>query len=135
MEDDRAQVDLGIAVDVEERLEEAAVQRQPKKRFVGRKAAEAAASRTRTNGNVEDSGAIEGKNLSYTISNTPQLITTSIKAKTDASDAESSPSRDPQRSRDQRCYCPPPSELLVRNTQDHPPHTDKWLEKSGSADA
>jgi hypothetical protein len=96
MEDDRAQVDLGIAVDVEERLEEAAVQRQPKKRFVGRKAAEAAASRTATNGNVEDSGAIEGKNISHILSNAPLLIATSIKAKTDASDAESSPSRDPQ---------------------------------------
>jgi hypothetical protein len=66
MEDDRAQVDLGVAVDVEERLEEAAAQRQPKKRFVGRKAAEAA-SRIGANGNVEDSGAIEGKNISYKV--------------------------------------------------------------------
>ena len=35
MEEDRAQVDLGVAVDVEEQIEEAAAaQRLPKKRFV-----------------------------------------------------------------------------------------------------
>lgn len=62
MEDDRAQVDLGVAVDVEERLEEVAAQRQPKKRFVGRRAA--AASSSETNGNVEHNGAIEGKRIS-----------------------------------------------------------------------
>jgi 2-(3-amino-3-carboxypropyl)histidine synthase len=76
MEDDRAQVDLGVAVDVEERLEEAAAQRQPKKRFVGRKAAEAA-STTGTNVNVEDSGAIEGKSASHTQSTVSLLISTS----------------------------------------------------------
>jgi hypothetical protein len=64
MEDDRAQVDLGVAVDVEERLEEAAAQRQPKKRFVGRRAA-AAASRSETNGNVEHNGAIDGERISF----------------------------------------------------------------------
>jgi hypothetical protein len=63
MEDDRAQVDLGVAVDVEERLEEAAVQRQPKKRFVGRRVADAASS-SGTNGNQEHIGAIEGKIIS-----------------------------------------------------------------------
>lgn len=63
MEDDRAQVDLGAAMDVEERLEETAAQRQPKKRFVGRKTAEAA-SKPGTNSNIESSGAIEGKNSS-----------------------------------------------------------------------
>ena len=60
MEDDRAQVDLGVAVDVEASLEEAAAQRQPKKRFVGRRAAEAASS-SGSNGNAEHNGAIEGK--------------------------------------------------------------------------
>lgn len=62
MEEDRAEADLGLAVDVEERLEEAVVQRQPKKRFVGRRQAEAAAaSKNSTNGTVEDSGAVQGK--------------------------------------------------------------------------
>jgi hypothetical protein len=64
MEDDRAQVDLGVAVDVEERLEEAAGQRQPKKRFVGRRAA-AAASSSETNGNMEQNGAVEGERISF----------------------------------------------------------------------
>ncbi|KAE9375910.1 hypothetical protein N431DRAFT_333137 [Stipitochalara longipes BDJ] len=57
MEDDRAQVDLGIAVDIEEMLEEAA-QRQPKKRFVGRRAAQAA-SNSGSHGNAEHDSAIE----------------------------------------------------------------------------
>jgi 2-(3-amino-3-carboxypropyl)histidine synthase len=59
MEEDRAQVDLGIAADIEERQEEAA-QRQPKKRFVGRRQAAEAASRNGANSNVEDSGAGQG---------------------------------------------------------------------------
>jgi 2-(3-amino-3-carboxypropyl)histidine synthase len=62
MEDDRAQVDLGIAVDVEERQEETAAQRQPKKRFVGRRqAAEAAASKDGPSSSVENSGAVQGQ--------------------------------------------------------------------------
>lgn len=60
MEDDRAQVDLGIAANIEEKQEEAA-QRQPKKRFVGRKAATEAASRNGANSNVEDTGAVQGR--------------------------------------------------------------------------
>lgn len=61
MEEDRAQVDLGVAVDVEERLEEAAVQqRQPKKRFVGRRQAAEAALKNGPTSSVEDSGAIQG---------------------------------------------------------------------------
>ena len=66
MEEDRAQVDLGIAVDVEERLEEAvaAAQKQPKKRFIGRRqATEAAASSTGTSGTADDSGAIQSTEL------------------------------------------------------------------------
>ena len=64
MEDDRAEVDLGIAVDVEERLEEeSAAQRQPKKRFVGRRQATEAASRSNAGGAGEGSSAIQGKCL------------------------------------------------------------------------
>jgi len=61
MEEDRAEVDLGVAMDVEERLEEAAAQRQPKKRFVGRKQAAEAALRSGANESVEDSGAIQSR--------------------------------------------------------------------------
>lgn len=60
MEEDRAEVDLGVAVDVEERLEEVAAQRQPKKRFVGRRQAAEAATKNGTNSSVEDSGTIQG---------------------------------------------------------------------------
>lgn len=61
MEDDRAQVDLGVAVDIEDNVEEPAAQRQPKKRFVGRKqAAEAAAAKNGNNTTQGDSAAIQG---------------------------------------------------------------------------
>jgi len=71
MEEDRAQVDLGVAVDVEQRLEEAAAaQRQPKKRFVGRRQAEAASTDSQgPNSSVEDSGAIQGRCLYMAIGN------------------------------------------------------------------
>lgn len=67
MEEDRAQVDLGIAVDVEEQIEEAAAaQRQPKKRFVGRKQATEAALKNEQTKAVRESGAIQGKIARYT---------------------------------------------------------------------
>ena len=59
MEEDRARVDLGVAVDVEECLEETAP-RQPKKRFVGRRQAAEAASKNGPTA-IEDSGAIQGQ--------------------------------------------------------------------------
>lgn len=59
MEEDRAEGNLGIAADIEERSE--AIQRQPKKRFVGRRQAAETASKNGTNGvGVEESGAIQG---------------------------------------------------------------------------
>jgi 2-(3-amino-3-carboxypropyl)histidine synthase len=59
MEEDRAQVGLGATVDIEERQEEAAALRQPKKRFVGRRQADAASKNT-NDGNAESSGTIQG---------------------------------------------------------------------------
>jgi len=62
MEDDRALVDLGIAADIEEVQTQQSAMKQPKKRFVGRRAA-AEASRTNSgNASIEDSGAIQGTN-------------------------------------------------------------------------
>lgn len=63
MEEDRAETDLGIAVDVEERLEEEAARKVPKKRFVGRRQATEAAAKIIPNGAVEDSGAIQGEDF------------------------------------------------------------------------
>ncbi|EHK98434.1 putative Diphthamide biosynthesis protein 1 [Glarea lozoyensis 74030] len=58
MEKDRAEVDLGVAVDVEEKFKESAAQRQPKRRFVGRRQAAEAASKNGST-SIEDSGAIQ----------------------------------------------------------------------------
>jgi hypothetical protein len=60
MEDDRVQVDLGIAAEIEEKhIQENAV-KQPKKRFVGRRAATEAAKSSSGSASIEDSGAIQG---------------------------------------------------------------------------
>lgn len=64
MEDDRAQVDLGIAADIEHLEAPEVTIKQPKKRFVGRKtAAQTAASKNGdgSGGAIESSGAIEGR--------------------------------------------------------------------------
>lgn len=61
MEEDRAQTDLGIAADMEESQSSPPVQKQPKKRFIGRRAA---ANAVRNNGAnnlpLEESGAVQG---------------------------------------------------------------------------
>jgi 2-(3-amino-3-carboxypropyl)histidine synthase len=58
MEDDRAAVDLGVAADLEE--SQAAIVRQPKKRFVGRRqATQNAAAKLQNGSSVEDTGAIQ----------------------------------------------------------------------------
>ena len=62
MEDDRAQVDLGIAADLEENQVPENVVKQPKKRFVGKRAATSAAAKASSaNSSIEESGAIQGK--------------------------------------------------------------------------
>lgn len=61
MEEDRAQADLGEAVDAESGAEKQEKLKQPRKRFIGRKeAAERAEKRGDTNGTIEDSGTIQG---------------------------------------------------------------------------
>ncbi|KAI9839508.1 MAG: Diphthamide biosynthesis protein 1 [Sarea resinae] len=61
MEEDRAQVDLGTAVEAEELQAEGEIaSRQPKKRFIGRRAAaKRAEENVNANGAIEDSGAIQ----------------------------------------------------------------------------
>lgn len=93
MEDDRAEVDLGVAVDVEERLEQEA-QKLPKRRFVGRKQAAEAASNSETNSS-ESKGTIQG------ISNSHRaleflLTYRSFQIKENTSNFKSSPTRNPQ---------------------------------------
>ncbi len=61
MEEDRAQSDLGIAADIEQAQSPTPVQKQPKKRFIGRRAAANAARNSSTdNPSLEDSGAVQG---------------------------------------------------------------------------
>ncbi|RKU43349.1 Diphthamide biosynthesis protein 1 [Coniochaeta pulveracea] len=63
MEEDRLATDVGIAADIEEaEAAQAPVQKQPKKRFVGRRTADASASasaKNGTNSSIEDSGTIQ----------------------------------------------------------------------------
>ena len=62
MEEDRAQVDLGIAADMEANQEQPEVSRIPKKRFVGRRqAAENAAKDSSYGTNNANSDAIQGR--------------------------------------------------------------------------
>ena len=68
MEDDRVEVDLGLAAEIEEvHIAEEAV-KQPKKRFVGRRTAtEAAAAKAgSSNAAIEDAGAVQGMLLTMT---------------------------------------------------------------------
>lgn len=70
MEEDRAQVDVGAAVEAELSADQHDQPRQPKKRFVGRKNA-AAQTVLRADGveSVGSSGAIQGgpENLTYLV--------------------------------------------------------------------
>ncbi|RYP62602.1 hypothetical protein DL771_009645 [Monosporascus sp. 5C6A] len=59
MEEDRAQTDLGIAADIEEAQSPPPVQKQPKKRFIGRRAATNAAKKSNGTGSLEESGAVQ----------------------------------------------------------------------------
>lgn len=64
MEKDRQQADLGPDVSADMNGEVEAPRKQPKKRFIGRRAAaEKAAARGETTGGIEDSGAIQGAGL------------------------------------------------------------------------
>ena len=60
MEEDRAQIDVGKAVDAELETEKLSETRQPKKRFIGRRAATELAKKDDSNGAIEDNGAIRG---------------------------------------------------------------------------
>ena len=68
MEADRAQADLGKAVESELIADDKQQQKQPKKRFIGRKeAAERAEKSGDINGTIEDSGAIQGEQETNTL--------------------------------------------------------------------
>lgn len=62
MEEDRAIADLGPTVSAELNGDTEALGKKPKRRFIGRKAAEAkaAARAEASGGTIEDSGAVQG---------------------------------------------------------------------------
>ena len=61
MESDRAQADLGEAANAELTANQAEKAKQPKKRFIGRKAVAQKAEQSHgPNGTIEDTGAIQG---------------------------------------------------------------------------
>jgi hypothetical protein len=71
MEEDRAIADLGPELPVDLDGEDETAKKTPKRRFIGRRAADAkAAARGETQNNeggtIEDSGAVQGANYSYT---------------------------------------------------------------------
>lgn len=64
MEDDRAHANLSDAISVELEAPAAETTKQPKKRFIGRRAAaERAAKNADQNSTIEDSGSIQGKSV------------------------------------------------------------------------
>jgi 2-(3-amino-3-carboxypropyl)histidine synthase len=65
MEADRAEVDVGVAVDVEAKSGEPSAYRQPKKRFIGRRqAAELAARNKGDSSAIEESGVLQCTHIS-----------------------------------------------------------------------
>lgn len=68
MEEDRAIADLGPDVSTDIHGEDEAAEKKPKRRFIGRRAADAdAAARAQENGaGIEDSGAVQGLYHTYT---------------------------------------------------------------------
>ena len=61
MEEDRAIADLGPEVADDLNGETAVEEKKPKRRFIGRRAADAkAAARAQENGGIEDSGTVQG---------------------------------------------------------------------------
>ena len=61
MEEDRAIADLGPEVANDLHGEDATAEKKPKRRFIGRRAADAkAAAKVQENGGIEDSGAVQG---------------------------------------------------------------------------
>lgn len=96
MEADRAQTDLGEAVNVELEADSQDSPKQPKKRFIGRKAA---AERAKQDGSsrrtIEDSGAIQGLFRNVYLG-CYRLTIYSSTTKTNSSNAQSSTSKNPQ---------------------------------------
>jgi hypothetical protein len=67
MEEDRLVTNLGPGVDDGFESEKIALPKQPKRRFIGRRAANQAAQNRSAEGGIEDSAAIQGVNNPYVL--------------------------------------------------------------------
>jgi 2-(3-amino-3-carboxypropyl)histidine synthase len=65
MEEDRLATNLGPNLDDQLESEVPAAARQPKRRFIGRRAADQATQNKTGDGSIEDSGAIQGVKGSF----------------------------------------------------------------------
>lgn len=110
------------------------VQRAPKKRFVGRRALEAQGMlKGDSSGTVEETTAlVPSSKLHVYRTNHGRLMK---KRHTPTASAESNPRINPRGCRYQRCDRSAPSKLLVRDTQDHSPHTNTQCQTCCLADA
>jgi 2-(3-amino-3-carboxypropyl)histidine synthase len=71
MEEDRAIADLGPELPIDLDGEDETAKKTPKRRFIGRRAADAKAAakgdaQANGNGTIEDSGAVQGADYTYT---------------------------------------------------------------------
>ena len=72
MEEDRAIVDLGPELPIDLDGEDETAKKTPKRRFIGRRAADAKAAakgdaQANGTGTIEDSGAVQGADYTYTV--------------------------------------------------------------------
>ena len=128
MEEDRAQTNLGEGQDAELESLVTGKPKQPKKRFVGRKAAERAGKQPHVDGTIEDSGAVQGMQLFSRLPSAVLIeVFPSCAATTTSSTFEPSTPRDPERRRHQRGHFAPSFKLQFRNPQDNPSDPYIWV--------
>jgi hypothetical protein len=83
MEEDRAVADLGPELPIDLDGEDETAKKTPKRRFIGRRAADAKVvakgdARTNGNGTIEDSGAVQGADYTYTVPNHNGIISSCL---------------------------------------------------------
>lgn len=130
MEEDRDLTNLGPELPEAVNREAQDAVRQPRKRFIGRRAA---AERAATRGTVPENGdqttsdALSGtyKTIPYCLQ--PDVSSTQTNAT--ATNRKPNPLLHPRRPQPKSSHVPPPLKLLLRNPQNHPPHPNPRRQK------
>ena len=83
MEEDRAIADLGPEIPVDLDGEDETAKKTPKRRFIGRRAADAKAAakgdaQASGSGTIEDSGAVQGADYTYTVGHDNGIISSCL---------------------------------------------------------